>query len=154
MTLQNFSHVGICVADLPLSLRFYSEGLGFREVHRLEQRGNPAGQLLELNALDLEAVYLEREGVRIELLHYREPGHRGSCEPRPMNGLGLTHLSLRTDDLAEDLERLRALGARVLEQTRIENAEQGVAALFVTDPDGLRIELVQMPGDPSQPPGA
>jgi catechol 2,3-dioxygenase-like lactoylglutathione lyase family enzyme len=64
-----------------------------------------------------------------------------------MNQLGLTHLSLRVDDLDAQLARLVEAGVEVLEPTRIDLPEAGVKAVFVSDPDGTRIELVQQPGD-------
>ncbi len=154
MTIQHLSHIGLCVSDLGVSERFYCEQLGFRVVHRLDVSGDEAEKLLELPGLDLQAVYLERDGVHIELLHYREPGHRGEGVVRPMNALGLTHLSLRVDDLDACLDGLRSAGVRILEQTRIANPRHGMAAAFVVDPDGTRIELVQAPGDPRRLPGA
>ena len=68
---------------------------------------------------------------------------RGSGEPRPMNALGLTHLSLRVGDLDATLAALEGLGAKVLRATRTPQA------VFVSDPDGTRIELVagRLPGD-------
>ncbi|MFN8643873.1 MAG: hypothetical protein U0802_20270 [Candidatus Binatia bacterium] len=42
------------------------------------------------------------------------PGAVGDGAPRPMNGRGLTHLSLRVDDLRGLLPELQALGGRVL----------------------------------------
>ena len=153
MAIQHLSHIGLCVADLAESLRFYTQGLGFRERHRLEVAGEHAERLLEIPGLDLEAVYLERDGVCIELLHYRAPGHVDDDAARPMNALGLTHLSLVTDDLAGDLDRLRALGGRVLDRTRIDNPAYNSSVVFVLDPDGTRIELVERPGDPRKLPG-
>ena len=70
-----------------------------------------------------------------------------------MNRLGLTHLSLRVDDLDATLQALAAAHARILPETRIGHPEHGVAVVFVTDPDGTLIELVQSPGDPSLAPG-
>lgn len=154
MTIQHLSHIGLCVSELETSRRFYCDQLGFRAVHSLDVSGDEAEKLLELPNLDLQAVYLERDGVHLELLHYREPGHRGEGVVRPMNALGLSHLSLRVDDLEACLVGLRAAGVRVLEQTRIANPRQGMAAAFVVDPDGTRIELVQSPGDPKRLPGA
>ena len=92
--------------------------------------------------------------MRIELLHYPVPGHRGVGTPRPLNQLGLTHLSLRVADLAGLLESLRPAGVHILERTRIDIPTFEAGAVFVTDPDGTLIELVQAPGDPSVPPGA
>ena len=154
MPIQHFSHIGLCVADLDASLSFYTTGLGFREIHRLEVSGAHAEQLLGLSNLDLEVVYLERDGTCIELLHYRAPGYCGEKEPRPINAPGLTHLSLVSDDLDGDSKRLQALGGRVLDSTRIHNPAYESSAVFLLDPDGTRIELVQRPGDPRQLPGA
>jgi len=144
---MRMSHVGICVSDWKRSLRFYHDVLGFRYVHELEVKGEPGSTLLRLPDVELRAVYLEREGVRIELLYYGSPGHTGDETPRPMNRLGLTHLSLRVDDLDATLAELEAAGVNVLADTRIEIAQAGVKAVFVTDPDGTLIELVQQPGD-------
>jgi catechol 2,3-dioxygenase-like lactoylglutathione lyase family enzyme len=141
------SHVGICVSDWKRSLHFYGDVLGFRYVHELAVRGPDSERLLRLPEVDLRAIYLEREGVRIELLHFDSPGHTGEEAPRPMNRLGLTHLSLRVDDLAAVLAEMQDAGVRVHEDTRIDLPEAGVAAVFVSDPDGTLIELVQQPGD-------
>ena len=153
MAIQHLTHIGLCVSDLEASRRFYCDQLGFREVHDLDVSGELAEKLLELPDVDLQAVYLERDGVRIELLHYREPGHRGEGVVRPMNALGLTHLSMRVDDFDATVRKLRDAGTRVLEQTHIADADTSTACVFVTDPDGTRIELVQGPGDPSKLPG-
>ena len=154
MPVLRLSHIGICVADLEVAHRFYSEGLGFREVHRLHVEGEHAEQLLELPGLALDVVYLERDGTCIELLYYAKPGHQGEPDPRPMNQRGLTHLSLRTDDLESDVEALRSLGGQLLDATRIDNPAYRSRVVFLTDPDGTRIELVERPGDLASLPGA
>ena len=71
-----------------------------------------------------------------------------------MNQVGLTHLSLRVSDLAETLAAMQAEGVRVLDETRIDIAAANTQAVFITDPDGTLIELVQAPGDPAAPPRA
>jgi catechol 2,3-dioxygenase-like lactoylglutathione lyase family enzyme len=147
------SHVGVCVADLGRALRFWRDGLGFRELSRLEVEGSAADTLLELPGTRLSAVYLERDGTCIELLHYARPGHTGGGAPRPMNALGLSHVSLRVDDLDSTAAALAAAGGRVLEHTRTWNAALGAGAIFVLDPDGTRVELVCAPGDPAKRPG-
>jgi catechol 2,3-dioxygenase-like lactoylglutathione lyase family enzyme len=145
--IRRLSHVGICVSDLERSLRFYREGLGFREVGALDIGGEPSATLLELPDVALRARYLERDGVRIELLHYPRPGATGGGA-RPMNALGLTHLSFRVSDLDAALARLLALGGVALDHTRVANAALGMQAVFLTDPDGTRIELVAAQRDP------
>jgi len=150
MGILRVGHLGICVSDLAGSLRFYRDLLGFRELSRLDVAGTHADRLLGLKRVKLRAVYLERDGMRIELLAFASPEPVGAPVPRPINQLGLTHLSLRVSDLPRVVEELRAAGVCVLEATAINPV--GSAAVFVTDPDGTRVELVEMPGDPAAPP--
>jgi catechol 2,3-dioxygenase-like lactoylglutathione lyase family enzyme len=64
-----------------------------------------------------------------------------------MNRLGLTHLSLRVEDLDETLAAFSKQGVDVLTDTRIDVPEARTKAIFISDPDGTLIELVQQPGD-------
>jgi catechol 2,3-dioxygenase-like lactoylglutathione lyase family enzyme len=148
------THVGICVSDLDRSLRFYRDLLGFRYRSELTVQGEPSDTLLRLRGVDLRAVYLERDGTRIELLSYASPGTVGDGAPRPMNGRGLTHLSLRVDSVRDTVAELRAAGVSILDESAIDIPGFGAAAIFVADPDGTLIELVQSPGDLEAPPGA
>lgn len=143
MAIRRFSHVGICVSELERSLAFYRDALGFREAHRFEVAGEAPATLLGLPDVEVEAVFLERDGVRIELLCYRAPTCCGDGAPRPMHALGLTHLSLRVDDLAGTITALEQAGARVLHETRTWNSDRASGAVFAVDPDGTRIELIQ-----------
>jgi len=112
-------------------------------------RGKETSQLLGLPRVVLDAVYLEREGLRLELLHYQRPGCEVAAGPRAMNLAGLTHLSLLVGDLDTTLAALETLGARLLPESRIESAQFGARVVFVLDPDGTRIELVEGDFDPA-----
>ena len=151
--LQRLTHVGICVSDLERSLRFYRDLLGFRFEHELEVEGEPSDTLLRLRGVKLHAVYLYRDGVRIELLRFASPA-APPPRARAMHEHGLTHISFRVADLDATLAALRAAGERILDETVIRLPEFEAAACFVTDPDGQLIELVQAPGDPAAPPRA
>lgn len=147
------THLGICVADLQRSIAFYQEALGFHEVGRYRAGDEATAKILEVEGVDLELVYLERDGWRIELLHYASPGYVGTGERRAMNGLGLTHLSFAVDDLDNVARAIEAAGGHVLEQTRTV-FKSGNRGLFAVDPDGTRIELIERRGDPNTLPGA
>jgi catechol 2,3-dioxygenase-like lactoylglutathione lyase family enzyme len=153
MAVLRMTHIGICVNDIDRSVRFYRDLLGFAYRSELRVQGEPSDTLLRLRGVDLQAIYLERDGTRIELLHYASPGVIGDAAPRAMNARGLTHLSLRVDNFKETLAILRAGGAHVLDATLIDIPDFGAAAVFITDPDGTLIELVQSPGDLEAPPG-
>jgi len=144
LALDRLTHVGLCVTDLDRSLRYYRDLLGFVEDRDLRVEGEPADRLLRLRGTKLHAVYLVRDGVCIELLHFTSPAPASRPE-RPMNQPGLTHLSFRVADLDGVLEGLRAAGERILEDTVLRFPEIPAGAAFVLDPDGQLIELVQSP---------
>jgi catechol 2,3-dioxygenase-like lactoylglutathione lyase family enzyme len=142
-----FSHLGICVSDLERSERFYCEALGFvrAESHTV---GDEFGPLMELEGVSLRSQFVRRDGVAIELLHFSSPDPIGDPDRRPMNQLGLTHLSVRVDDLEAVARSVERLGGTVVVGTRTTFDLPGAALDFVycTDPDGVRIELMHLPG--------
>jgi catechol 2,3-dioxygenase-like lactoylglutathione lyase family enzyme len=134
------SHVGLCTADLERSVRFYTEALGFALEHYADV-GEPFDVLAELPAIRGRAGFFLQDGLRLELLGYQNPAVVGPSERRPMNQLGLTHLSLLVDDLDTVVERIERLGGRSLPHTRLSLPTGDM--IFCTDPDGVRIELRQ-----------
>jgi catechol 2,3-dioxygenase-like lactoylglutathione lyase family enzyme len=141
-----FSDLGVCVSDLERSRRFYCEGLGFDEVgsHHV---GDEFASLMEVPGVDVDSVMLARDGVTVELLCFRAPGHVGEPVRRSMNRLGLTHLSFRVDDIDAAASAVELAGGAVIAGTRTTLDVAGTALDFVycTDPDGTRIELMHLP---------
>jgi lactoylglutathione lyase len=143
-------HFGICVRDLERSIRFYRDGLGFEEAGRLEIEGEPTATLVEVPGMELHAVYLDRDGMRIELLHYPKPGTVGAAQARPMNQPGLTHLAFRVESIDDAISLLEPLGAGILTHTRVHDDVYDADIIYLTDPDGTRLELVQTKNDPTR----
>lgn len=138
------SHTGLCVSDLQRSLRFYVDGLGF-EVAETYTAGNEIAAAAEITAdAKMTSQMIVKDGLKLELLWWIEPGSGGTPSTK-RNQLGLTHLSFAVDDIAAAEARLVGLGATVVESTRthVEAASITVDLLFLTDPDGTRIELVK-----------
>jgi lactoylglutathione lyase len=146
-----FNHIGLCVTDLDRSKQFYENVLDFRHWWELDAPDEGTSALLQIpEPVALHAVYLVRDGLVLELLHY------GSAEVRPfrervMNEPGLTHLSLAVDDIPGALSRVPANGGTVVDGTDIK------AAIMIRDPDGQLIELTtadwvkSLPPRPDQP---
>jgi catechol 2,3-dioxygenase-like lactoylglutathione lyase family enzyme len=153
MHVQRLTHLGICVSDLERSLRLYRDVLGCKEVGRLELEGEPTARLNGWSDVKVRAVYLERDGWRLELMEFPVPGWIGPKEPRPMNQVGLTHLSFRVHDLDAVCAQIQAAGGDVLRETRIAVPGSPARVIFAHDPDGVRLELIQSPGDPNAVPG-
>jgi catechol 2,3-dioxygenase-like lactoylglutathione lyase family enzyme len=143
----SYSHLGICVSDLERSLRFYCGALGFAEVAAHEV-GPEFGGLMELDELQLSSRMIHNNGATVELLGYGSPAVEGEPGRRPMNRLGLTHLSFRVDDLEAVAARIEEFGGQVVATTRTTLDLGGTALDFVycTDPDGVRIELMDLGG--------
>jgi catechol 2,3-dioxygenase-like lactoylglutathione lyase family enzyme len=141
-----FSHFGICVSDLERSLGFYCEALGFAsaESHTV---GDEFARLMELEPVALRSQFIRRDSVAIELLHFTSPDQIGEPVRRPMNQLGLTHLSVRVDDVDTVAAAIESLGGTVVAETRTTLEFSGTTLDFVycTDPDGVRIELMRIP---------
>ncbi len=154
MSIQHFSHLGICVSSLERSIAFYTRVLGFVEVSSTAV-GAEVGPLIEVEApeIRLRSHFLERDRMRIELMEFDAPPPLGNGDRGDFNRLGLTHLALRVSHLDEALARVAEWHGEVLEHTRVGQAGMGVELIYITDPDGVRIELIQLPGDPSMAPG-
>ena len=153
MSFQRLTHMGICVSDLERSLHFYRDVLGCKQVGRLELEGEPTATLNGMSDVKVTAVYLERDGWRLELLHFPVPGCVGPDVPRPMNQLGITHLSFRVPDLDAACAQIVAAGGGLLHQSRLD-LPGPTRVIMAFDPDGVRLELIQAPGDPNAVPGS
>lgn len=142
---HRLTHIGLCVSDLQRSLTFYCDVLGFVEVaRRLNITDAGSAGLMGLPALDVELVYLERDGIRIELLWYRVPECHQDQNPRPMNLVGLTHFAFRVGDFDDLCQRIAARGGTVLAETTT-TFGHGNRGVMTLDPDGVRVELIERP---------
>jgi catechol 2,3-dioxygenase-like lactoylglutathione lyase family enzyme len=132
-----FNHVGQCVTDLERARRFYVELFEFEPIRELQPPDDPSAKLLRLDApLGMTALYLQRDGFVLELLHFAD-GRTRPYQPRVMNDPGLTHLSLSCD-LERVVPRIAELGGEVLADTDIG------FGVFVRDPDGQLLELLPL----------
>jgi lactoylglutathione lyase len=142
-----FSHFGICVSDLERSLRFYCDALGFEkaESHAI---GSEFAGLMEFPDVDVTSQFIRRGPTAIELLSFRDPAPFGSRERRAVNQIGLTHLSFRVRDVAGTAARIVELGGAIVESSATSIDLGGTALEFVycTDPDGVRVELMDLGG--------
>jgi len=154
MAVLRVGHIGVCVSDLERSLRFYRDLLGFRPLTKVRVDDPLSAQLLRLPEVDQDTVFVERDGVRLALFAFRKPATLGNGEPRELNRTGMAALMLRVDDLDGMLAQMRAAGVRVLEDTLVAHPTWKSKLAFVCDPDGLLVELIEIPGDPYAPFGA
>ena len=110
--------------------------------------GDEFASLMEVDGVRLRSRMIARDGVTVELLAFDSPGTTGDGTRRPMNQLGLTHLSLRVGDVGATAATIEALGGSVVRGTRttIPFGESALDFVYCTDPDGVRIELMDLGG--------
>jgi catechol 2,3-dioxygenase-like lactoylglutathione lyase family enzyme len=145
MSRIGFSHIGLCVVDVARSLRFYTGALGFEKAETYEVDDTFAPVLEVGPPVKLQSQFVRKDGVQLEFLEYVVPGHQGSDQRRPMNQLGLTHLSVTVDAIEPVVDAVVAHGGTVHRETYLDNGPGG-EFIYCTDPDGIRVELMRLPG--------
>ncbi|MSW92567.1 MAG: VOC family protein, partial [Actinobacteria bacterium] len=129
------------MSDLERSRRFYIDGLGFTEFARFEMERPIAEVDLPCS---LTSYFIQKDGLRVELLDYRSPGVIGQPSTR-RNHLGLTHLSFIVEDVDAAAMELEQYGGTIIEGTRSGQDEpRSVQIVFLADPDGTRVELMRL----------
>lgn len=148
------NHIGIAVSDRDRAQAFYVDCLGFTYLGSLAPEDGSTGRLLQVEDPHLVARYLQSGSVVLELLQF-DAGRSGRPNEREFLDLGLTHLSFTVPDVRATLDQVRAHGGTVLEDTAIVRKigdEDVIVAIVVVDPDGQRLELLQVwSGPPTGP---
>ena len=155
MAITAFDHVGIQVQDLERSVRFYEE-IGLTCVARWS-RSEPYIQRLVgyFPDVTLEIALLEipTTTFALEILEYRNVA-KTPVDARPANP-GTGHLCFFVDDLDELYTRLRTKGVSFESEVQTSTAGiwNGGRIVYMIDPDGIRVELAQLPPTTTDPTG-
>ncbi len=131
--IKGIAHIAVTVRDMEASLRFYRDTLGFRPAFELEHYITGEPWIVYLNIAP---------GQFIELFY-------GGEEQRDWHDrlAGFNHLCLETEDVRAAVERLREAGYPIDAEPR-QGSDRNLQA-WTRDPDGIRIELMQIvPGSP------
>ncbi len=139
-------HTGITVSNLERSLAFWRDVLGFELSHRAHQTGELAEQITGVPGAEILIAVVRAPGHKIELLEYRAPADRQQVHPRPCD-VGSIHIALTVDNLDAVLETIAASGWKTAgtPQTLTTGPNAGKRVIYVRDPDGTTIELMQPP---------
>ncbi len=128
------NHIDLTVADVDRSIEFYDSVLallGYRRTN-LYEGGAPCWAIADG----------ERNGFSIALHKAR------SDQEHDRYTIGLHHLAFHADSL-EDVDRtyadLQALGVEILDAPAEYDYTPGYYAVFWSDPDGIKLEIVHEP---------
>jgi catechol 2,3-dioxygenase-like lactoylglutathione lyase family enzyme len=145
-------HFSFTVSDLERSLAFYRDILGLEVVHTQRQANPYTRRLVGYPDADLKVAMLRVPGTDprpsghfLELVEYVSPKGKpvDTATPNP----GSAHLALVVDDLWAEYRRLKELGVQFRSEPVLiaEGRNRGGYTIYLTDPDGITIELVQPP---------
>jgi len=128
VTIRALSHIVLPVADLDASLAFYRDLLDLEVVMRLDpDNSGPEGSIAA--GLDIVGL-LVPGGIMVELV-------QGMQEP----SAGSTVVALNVADVKAAQQQVEAAGVTpAMPPTEV---TPGVTMMFLTDPDGRTVELVE-----------
>jgi lactoylglutathione lyase len=132
LTVSSIAHVAIRVKDVSRSLAFYVDKLCMREMMRLDRDGRL--WLLYLRITDNQFLEVFPEGV----------GERAT----EREAVGYNHICLEVRDIDVALRELEAAGVPLIRDKQM--GADGNWQAWIEDPDGHRIELMQMMPDSLQ----
>jgi lactoylglutathione lyase len=132
LTVSAIAHVAIRVKDIDRTLDFYIGKLGMRELMRLDRDGRL--WLLYLRVTDNQFVEVFTEGE----------GERAA----EREAVGYNHLCLEVADIDVALRELADAGVPLAREKQM--GQDGNWQAWIEDPDGHRIELMQMMPDSLQ----
>jgi catechol 2,3-dioxygenase-like lactoylglutathione lyase family enzyme len=138
MTGPTAHHVGITVADLDRAVAFYTDTFDLDVLARFEVGGEAFADAVDVAGAAGSFAHLDADGIRIELVEYDPAGESG--ESPTLNRPGAVHLGLSVDDLdAFDA----GLDDEIETLSRPRTTESGTRILFVRDPEGNLVEVLE-----------
>src|SRR2546429_206948 len=140
-------HTGITVSNLERALAFWRDVLGFELSHTAHQTGEMAKEITGVAGAAIKLAVLKTPGGhKIELLEYLGPPDRKHSDVDPCD-VGHVHVALIVDNLDAILQKIAASGwqAAGKPQTLTSGPNAGKRVMYVRDPDGTTIELMQTP---------
>ena len=127
-------------------MQFWQNVLGFEFSHAAYQKGELAQEITGVEGAEIKLAVLKTAGGhKIELLEYLAPADRKRGNLRPCD-VGSVHVALLVEDLNVVLTQIAASGWKTAgkPQTLGTGPNAGKRVVYVCDPDGTTIELMQI----------
>lgn len=144
--MPSLYHVGLTVENLEESVAFYRDVVGMSEIpasSNLEIEGRWFDQLTENEGARLRVSHLDLDGVQLQLVEYTAAG--GQRLPLHHKMVGNPHLCIDMDDIDARHAALEAEG-RFKISPIVDIGDTGVRSFYITDPNGVLVEFIDIPG--------
>ncbi|WP_266082143.1 VOC family protein [Haladaptatus caseinilyticus] len=134
----NAHHFGVTVTDLDRAVEFYRDVLNLSVLDRFTVSGTSFSTAVAVDGATGRFAHLSAGTARVELIEYEPTGEkRGESA---INEPGAKHLGLEVDDIDTFFE---TLPRNVESLSKPQTTESGSRILFLRDPDGNLIELIE-----------
>lgn len=146
MDYQTFDHCGFVTTDMDATLRFWTTVIGLEQPQPVVERsGDWVAEMTGVPRARLRIAHLYGDGVHLEFLEFTG-GSSGNPALPAGNDRCTGHVCLRVTDVVATCQRLQAAGAAL--QGRIttitEGGATGLQGVYIRDPNGLLVELLQI----------
>ncbi|QKG91921.1 VOC family protein [Halorubrum salinarum] len=132
-------HVGVTVADLDRAVEFYAETFDLDVVAEFAVGGDAFAEAVAVEGAAAAFAHLDAGDAIVELVEYDPADEAAPGDAPDLNRPGATHLGLTVDDV-EAFHAGLADGVETLSPPR--TTESGTTVLFVRDPEGNLIEVL------------
>lgn len=142
--ITGIHHFALTVSDMDRSVGFYRDLFGLEVLSDREVERDYVERITAVPGAHLRIVHLGGYGKQVELLQYLAPA--GEPRARALPDAGSAHLCFVSDDLDADVARLQAADVtfRSLPVTTTNGPNRGGRGVYVEDPDGNAVEVVQL----------
>ncbi len=129
----SLDHAAISVSNLDISVRFYTEILGFT-----------CERIIEIP--DGKIALLRKSGFTIEMFQFTDALPRtdgGKPLINDLKTIGVKHIALRVQDIKAAAGFLKGRGVEFINEPA--KGARGFYRFFIKDPDGIPLELTEGP---------
>jgi catechol 2,3-dioxygenase-like lactoylglutathione lyase family enzyme len=148
---KGLDHVCFTVSDMDRSLDFYRLLFNSEPLSDGRESSKHAATVIGYDPIDLRFAWFAIPGTEtfLELFEFIQP--RTQAGNLENYNVGNGHLGLIVDDLDAEYHRLSEAGAKFASHEPVEiraGSWQGSKVIYMRDPDGITIELMESPPGP------
>lgn len=140
---RRYDHTGFITHSIEVSIAFWEGVMGFRAEPVGTRREAWISSFMGVPGADVRLVHLYGLGTHLEFIEFVSP--RGQPVRPAANAPGVAHVCFRVSDLEQLRADILARGGSLQGETTeiTEGIAKGLRGLYMRDPNGIMIELVE-----------
>tara|TARA_B110001452_G_C14972425_1_gene339925 strand:+ start:158 stop:613 length:456 start_codon:yes stop_codon:yes gene_type:complete len=140
--ILGYRHTGINCKNLKKSINFYCNYLGLKKFISAKESSTYMDTIYNMKNLKLDTIKLKMKNEDIlELIEYKS--HPTKRNTKKIHDAGVLHFALQVDSIDKIYKFLKSKKVKLLSKPTL-STEKFAKVCFCFDPDGTRIELVEI----------